>query len=141
MAEEAVAMAEDADAMAEDAGEVADGAEAAGELVFPGLASVGSGQGQAEPDTSEETGAVNERDIADLAPSSAPGLVQLPPTPHYGEVTSPQLHDTGRLARMLTEDSEPQAVQGLVQLPPMPTGDSDNAQPAAEAGETSIGTY
>ena len=139
MAEEAVAMAEDADAMAEDAGEVADGAEAAGELVFPGLASVGSGQGQAEPDSSEETGAVNERDIADSAPSSAPGLVQLPPTPQYGEVTSPQLRNTGRLARMLTEDSEP--VQGLVQLPPMPTGDSDNAQPAAEAGETSIGTY
>ena len=94
-------MAEEADTMSEDVGEVADGAEAAGELVFPGLASVGLGQGQAEPDSSEETGAVNERDIADLAPSSAseetaavnerdiadlapssapvPGLVQLQP--------------------------------------------------------------
>ena len=34
-------MAEEADTMAEDVGEVADGAEAAGELVYPGLASLG----------------------------------------------------------------------------------------------------
>ena len=34
-------MAEEADTMSEDVGEVADGAEAAGELVYPGLASLG----------------------------------------------------------------------------------------------------
>merc|ERR1711966_485551 len=67
---------------AEAAGEMREGAEAVGQLISPGVASEGSGVQEEKPDTSEETGAVTERDTVTTqqpySPSSAPGLVQLP---------------------------------------------------------------